>query len=131
MKYVKLGNSNLKVSLVCIGFGDPENGMHTWTLSENESIKIITNGLDNGINFYDDAIGYQNGTFKQYLGKAIRENSNHKDIIVVTKFLPHSEEDIKNNVTGQAHIHNMVEKNLSNLDLDCIDLFSLVGSYLH
>lgn len=45
MKYVKLGNSDLKVSRICMGcmgFGDPENGMHTWTLPETESIEIIT-----------------------------------------------------------------------------------------
>ena len=115
MKYVKLGNSNLNVSRVCMGcmgFGDPQNGMHTWTLPEAESIEIITNGLDNGINFYDTAIGYQNGTSEQYVGKAIRENASRDDVVVATKFLPRSEEDIKNNVTGQKHIHNMVEKSL-------------------
>ena len=103
MKYVKLGNSNLNVSRVCMGcmgFGDPKNGMHTWTLPEAESIEIITNGLDNGINFYDTAIGYQNGTSEQYVGKAIRENASREDVVVATKFLPRSEEDIKNNVTG-------------------------------
>ena len=63
MKYSKLGNSDLKVSRVCMGcmgFGDPENGMHTWTLPEAESMEIIKNGLDNGINFYDTAMGLQN-----------------------------------------------------------------------
>ena len=126
MKYTKLGNSNLKVSRVCMGcmgFGDPTNGMHTWTLPEAESIEIITNGMDNGINFYDTAIGYQNGTSEQYLGKAVRENAKRSDIVVATKFLPRSEDDIKNNVTGQMHIHNMVEKSLSNLGLDYIDLY--------
>ncbi len=46
----------------CMGFGNPANGMHTWTLPEAESIEIIKNGLDNGINFFDTSIGYQNGT---------------------------------------------------------------------
>ena len=50
MKYTKLGNSDLKVSKVCMGcmgFGDPTNGVHTWTLSEKESLEVIKNGLDN------------------------------------------------------------------------------------
>ena len=126
MKYIKLGNSDLKVSRICMGcmgFGDPENGMHTWTLPETESIEIITNGLDNGINFYDTAIGYQNGTSEQYLGKAIRENASRSDVVVATKFLPRSQEDIENNVSGGQHIHNMVEKSLTNLGLDYIDLY--------
>ena len=126
MKYTKLGNSDLKVSKICMGcmgFGDPTNGMHTWTLPEKESIEIITNGLDKGINFYDTAIGYQNGTSEQYLGKAVRENASREDVVIATKFLPRSEEDIKNGVSGQKHIHNMVEKSLSNLGLDYIDLY--------
>ena len=126
MQYTRLGNSNLKVSRICMGcmgFGDPNNGMHTWTLPEEESIEIITNGLDKGINFYDTAIGYQNGTSEQYLGKAVRENASREDVVIATKFLPRSEEDIKNGVSGQKHIHNMVEKSLSNLGLDYIDLY--------
>ena len=110
MKYTKLGNSNLNVSRVCMGcmgFGDPNNGMHTWTLPEVESIEIITNGLDNGINFYDTAIGYQNGTSEQYVGKAVRENASRKDVVVATKFLPRTEEEIKNKVSGQEHINKM------------------------
>ena len=99
------------------------HGLQTWTLPEKESIEIITNGLDNGINFYDTAIGYQNGTSEQYLGKAVRENASREDVVIATKFLPRSEEDIKNGVSGQKHIHNMVKKSLSNLGLDYIDLY--------
>ena len=54
MKYVKLGKSNLKVSKVCMGcmgFGNPENGMHSWTLPEKESKEIIEYGIEKGINF--------------------------------------------------------------------------------
>ncbi|MDO5831672.1 MAG: aldo/keto reductase [Methanobrevibacter sp.] len=126
MEYVKLGNSNLKVSKICMGcmgFGDPKNGMHTWTLPEAESIEIIKSGLDHGINFYDTAIGYQNGTSEQYLGKAIRKYASRDDIVVATKFLPRSEDEIKDNVSGQQHIHNFVEKSLENLGLDYIDLY--------
>ena len=126
MKYTKLGNSNLKVSRICMGcmgFGDPKNGMHTWTLPESESVEIITQGLDLGINFFDTAIGYQNGTSEKYLGKALRENATRDEVIVGTKFLPRSEEDIKNNVTGREHIHNLLNKSLDNLQMDYIDLY--------
>ena len=126
MDYIKLGNSNLKVSRICMGcmgFGDPQNGMHTWTLPEKESIEIISHGLDSGINFYDTAIGYQNGTSEQFLGKAIRQNASRSDVVVATKFLPRSEEEIVNNVSGQQHIHNFVDKSLENLGLDYIDLY--------
>ena len=126
MKYTKLGNSNLKVSRVCMGcmgFGDSKNGMHTWTLPENESLEIIKNGLDNGINFFDTAIGYQNGTSEQYVGRAVREYASRDDVVVATKFLPRSEDEIKNNVSGQKHIHSFVDKSLENRGLDYIDLY--------
>jgi len=97
--------------------------MHTWTLPEAESIEIITNGLDNGINFYDTAIGYQNGTSEQYVGKALRENASRDEVVLATKFLPRTEEEIKNNVSGQQHIHNLVDKSLENLQMDYIDLY--------
>ena len=106
-----------------MGFGDPKNGMHTWTLPENESLEIIKNGLDNGINFFDTAIGYQNGTSEQYVGRAVREYVSRDDVVVATKFLPRSEEEIKNNVSGQKHIHSFVDKSLENLGLDYIDLY--------
>lgn len=126
MDYIKLGNSNLNVSRICMGcmgFGDPENGMHTWTLPEKESLEVIKKGLDNGINFYDTAIGYQNGTSEQYLGKAISKYADREDIVIATKFLPRTEDEIKNNVSAREHIHNLVNKSLDNLQMDYIDLY--------
>ena len=126
MKYVNLGKSDLKVSKVCMGcmgFGDPENGMHSWTLNEEDSSKIIKYGIDNGVNFFDTAIGYQNGTSEQYLGRTINEYANREDMVVATKFLPRSQDDIKNNISGQEHINQMANKSLENLGLDYIDLY--------
>ena len=126
MKYTKLGNSDLNVSRICMGcmgFGDPNNGMHTWTLNEEESRKIIKAGIDNGINFFDTAIGYQNGTSEQYVGRAIKDFADREDMIIATKFLPRTEDEIRNNVSGQDHIKKMVDTSLSNLNLDYIDLY--------
>lgn len=126
MKYTKLGNSDLNVSRICMGcmgFGDPNNGMHTWTLNEEESRKIIKAGIDNGINFFDTAIGYQNGTSEQYVGRAIKDFADREDMVIATKFLPRTEEEIKNNVSGQDHIRKMVDTSLSNLNLEYIDLY--------
>lgn len=125
MDYIKLGDSDLKVSRICMGcmgFGDPNNGMHSWTLNKEESSKIIGHGLDKGINFFDTAIGYQNGTSEQYVGDVINDYGRD-DVVVATKFLPRSQEDIKNNISGQEHIRNMVNKSLSNLQMDYIDLY--------
>ena len=126
MRYTKLGNSDLNVSRICMGcmgFGDPNNGMHTWTLNEEESRKIIKAGIDNGINFFDTAIGYQNGTSEQYVGRAIKDFADREDMVIATKFLPRTEDEIKNNVSGQEHIKKMVDTSLNNLNLEYIDLY--------
>ena len=126
MEYTKLGNSDLTVSRICMGcmgFGDPKNGQHSWTLDEEHSRKIIRRGLELGVNFFDTAIGYQSGTSEQYVGRAIRDFAKREDVVVATKFLPRTQEEIAAGVTAQQHIRNMVDTSLHNLGLDYVDLY--------
>lgn len=126
MQYTKLGNSELKVSRICMGcmgFGDAKNGQHSWTLDEEHSREIIKRGLELGVNFFDTAIGYQSGTSEQYLGRALRDFAKREDVVVGTKFLPRTQEEIAAGVTGQQHIEQMVNTSLKNLGLDYIDLY--------
>ncbi|CDL23891.1 putative oxidoreductase [Klebsiella pneumoniae IS53] len=56
-----------------MGFGNPSTGQHRWTLDETASRDIIRHALEQGINFYDTAIAYQNGSSERYVGRALRE----------------------------------------------------------
>lgn len=126
MEYTKLGNSNLTVSRICMGcmgFGDPTNGQHSWTLDEEHSREIIRRGLELGVNFFDTAIGYQSGTSEQYVGRAIRDFAKREDVVLATKFLPRTQEEIAAGVTGQQHIQNMIDTSLRNLGMDYVDLY--------
>lgn len=126
MKYIKLGNSDLQVSRICMGcmgFGDAKSGSHSWTLDEEHSRQIIKRGLEMGINFFDTAIAYQNGTSEQYLGKALRDYTKRGDVIIATKFLPRTSEEIANKISGQKHIETMLNKSLNNLGVDYVDLY--------
>ncbi len=126
MQYVKLGNSQLNVSRICMGcmgFGDAGSGQHSWTLDEENSREIIKQGLDAGINFYDTAIGYQGGTSEQYVGRALRDFAKREDVVVATKFPPRTKEEIEKGVTGQQHVAQMLDKSLSNLGMDYVDLY--------
>lgn len=126
MKYTKLGNSDLNVSRVCMGcmgFGDAAHGQHTWTLDETHSREIIKHGLELGINFFDTAIAYQSGTSEQYLGRALKDFARRDDVVVATKFLPRTPEEIVAGVTGQQHIETMLDKSLENLGMDHVDLY--------
>ena len=126
MKYTKLGNSDLTVSRICMGcmgFGDAAHGQHTWTIDEEHSREIIRRGLDLGVNFFDTAIAYQSGTSEQYLGRALKDFAKREDVVVATKFLPRTQDEIEAEVTGQQHIERMLNKSLENLGMDHVDLY--------
>ncbi|GAA0790953.1 aldo/keto reductase [Faecalicatena orotica] len=126
MNYTKLGNSDLKVSRICMGcmgFGDAGRGQHSWTLNEEHSRAVIRRGLELGINFYDTAIAYQSGTSEQYVGKALRDYVNRDEVVIATKFLPRTEEEIAVGTTGQEYIEKMLNQSLKNLGTDYVDLY--------
>lgn len=126
MQYTKLGISDLTVSRICMGcmgFGDAGNGQHNWTVGESESREIIKRGLELGVNFFDTAISYQRGTSEQYLGRAIRDYAKREDVIVATKFLPRTNEEIEAGISGGQHIQRMLDKSLQNLGMDYVDLY--------
>ncbi|MCD7736534.1 MAG: aldo/keto reductase, partial [Lachnospiraceae bacterium] len=126
MQYVQLGNSDLQVSRICMGcmgFGDAANGQHSWTIDEEHSREIIKRGLELGVNFFDTAIAYQSGTSEQYVGRALRDFAKRDDVVVATKFLPRTQDEIKAGITGQQHIQRMIDKSLMNLGMDHVDLY--------
>ena len=126
MEYTKLGDSDLTVSRICMGcmgFGDGANGQHSWTIDEEHSREIIKRGLELGVNFFDTAIGYQSGTSEQYVGRALRDLAKRENVIVATKFLPRTPADIEAGITGRQHIQRMINKSLSNLGMDYVDLY--------
>ena len=121
MKYTTLGKSDLKVSRICLGcmgFGDAQKGMHSWTLPYEESKEIVKYALESGINFFDTAMGYQGGTSEEYLGRIIKECANREDVVIAT-----TESEIKNNISGQQHVENCLDASLKRLQMDYVDLY--------
>ena len=126
MEYTKLGNSDLNVSRICMGcmgFGDPKRGQHSWTIDEEHTREIIKRGVELGVNFYDTAIAYQSGTSEQYVGRALRDFKKRDEVVVATKFLPRTQDEIESGITGQKHIENMINTSLENLGMDYVDLY--------
>lgn len=126
MKYVKLGNSDLLVSRICLGcmgFGDPQNGQHSWTVGREKTEEIVKHAVEQGINFFDTALVYQNGTSEQYLGQALKKYLPRDKAVIATKFLPRTPQEINENVSGQEHIRRMLDKSLMNLGTDYVDLY--------
>lgn len=106
----------------CMGFGDPSTGQHSWTLDETASRDIIRYGLEKGINFYDTAIAYQNGSSERYVGRALREMAKRDDIVLAASFCrepPHKlPEDQRKEAIAQS-----LDQSLKNLGMDYIDLY--------
>lgn len=126
MQYTKLGNAELSVSRICLGcmgFGDASKGHHSWTLDEERSREIVRRALELGVNFLDTAIAYQSGTSEQYVGRAVRDFAQREDVVIATKFLPRTEEEIAAGVSGQQHIERMLNTSLRNLGVDYVDLY--------
>ncbi len=126
MKYTKLGKSDLQVSRICLGcmgFGNPATGQHSWTIDEAQTREIIKHALDLGINFFDTAIVYQNGTSEQFVGKALRDFATRENYVIATKFTPRTQEEIDAKISGQRHIENYLDRSLKNLGMDYVDLY--------
>ena len=126
VQYTKLGNSDLNVSRICMGcmgFGNAATGQHSWTLDEAASREIIKRGLELGVNFFDTAIGYQNGTSEEYLGRALKDFARREDVVVATKFPGRSPQEMEEGVTGQQHVANLLDQSLEHLGMDYVDLY--------
>lgn len=126
MEYTKLGNSDIKVSRICLGcmgFGNPSTGQHSWTIGEEDTKKIVSHALNSGINFFDTAIVYQNGTSEQYVGRALKELCNRDEVVLATKFPLRSKQEIEDGISGKQHVLNYIDQSLKNLDTDYVDLY--------
>ena len=126
MEYVQLGTSDLRVSRICLGcmgFGDPTIGQHSWTIDEAHTREIISRALGLGVNFFDTAIAYQLGTSEQYVGRALRDMARRDDVVVATKFLPRTDEEIAGGIDGRRHVLNSLDSSLEHLGMDYVDLY--------
>lgn len=57
------------------------------------------------------------------MGRALKDFSKRDDVIVATKFLPRTKEEIESNISGQQHIAKMLDRSLQNLGMDYVDLY--------
>lgn len=120
MQYAKLGNTDIKVSKLCIGamsFGEPGT-MHDWSLDYDKSEAVIKHALNLGINFFDTANVYSKGTSEEYLGRVLKENSVARDQVVLASkvyFNP-------GRLSSEA-IHREIEGSLKRLGTDYLDLY--------
>jgi len=128
MHYKRLGNTGLQVSplaLGCMTFGIPERGTHPWTLTEDDSRPIIRRAIELGINFFDTANMYSDGTSEEIVGRALKEYARREEIVIATKvYYPMGEGPNRGGLSRKA-IMTEVDASLRRLGTDYIDLYQI------
>lgn len=88
MHYIPLGDTALRVSRLCLGcmtFGEPDRGEHARTLPEESSRPLIQHAIEGGINFFDTANSYSDGSSEEIVGRALRDFARRDEVVVATK----------------------------------------------
>lgn len=119
MEYIKLGNTDIEVSKICLGcmsFGKPGT-MHDWTLDEAETEKIVKHALDLGINFFDTANSYSQGTSELYLGKALKKYVSRDKVVIASKVY------FNEGRLSKEAIERELDGTLKRLGTDYLDLY--------
>jgi aryl-alcohol dehydrogenase-like predicted oxidoreductase len=128
MEYVKLGNTGLDVSrlcLGCMGFGVVERSFHQWVLDEERSRPIVKKALELGINFFDTANVYADGTSEEILGGALKDYANRDEIVLATKVNGRMHEGPNGAGLSRKAIMSEIDKSLKRLGTDYVDLYQI------
>ncbi|MET9911609.1 aldo/keto reductase [Streptomyces sp. NPDC006476] len=128
MEYVKLGSTGLDVSRICLGcmtYGLPDRGTHEWTLDEEASRPLIRQALDAGINFFDTANVYSDGTSEEIVGKALRDFANRDEIVLATKVHGRTRPGPNGAGLSRKAILSELDHSLSRLGTDYVDLYQI------
>ena len=128
MEYARLGSTGLKVSRICLGcmgFGDAERGFHKWVLNEERSRPIIQKALELGINFFDTANVYSNGTSEEYLGRALKDFARRDEVVIATKVHGKMREGPNGSGLSRKAILSEIDNSLKRLGTDYVDLYQI------
>jgi aryl-alcohol dehydrogenase-like predicted oxidoreductase len=128
MEYVKLGNTGLDVSRLCLGcmsFGVAERWVHPWVLDEEHSRPIIKKALELGVNFFDTANVYADGTSEEIVGRALKDYANRDEIVLATKVHFRMHQGPNGAGLSRKAIMSEIDKSLKRLGTDYVDLYQI------
>lgn len=128
MQYTKLGTTGLDVSPIAIGamtYGEPDRGHPVWSKGEDEARPLIQHALEAGINFFDTANMYSNGSSEEILGRALKDFANRDDVVIATKLRHPMRLGPNGKGLSRKAIMTEVDHSLERLGTDYIDLYQL------
>ncbi|WP_413734997.1 aldo/keto reductase [Sodalis sp. RH21] len=128
MDYIKLGRTGLDVSRLCLGcmtFGVPDRGNHEWTLDEQQSRPIIRRAVEAGINFFDTANVYSDGTSEEIVGRALKEYTRRDEVVIATKVNGRMHAGPNGAGLSRKAIMQEIDNSLRRLGTDYVDLYQI------
>jgi 1-deoxyxylulose-5-phosphate synthase len=128
MDYVKLGGTGLEVSRICLGcmtFGIPDRGPHTWTLDDEKSRPIIKRALELGVNFFDTANVYSDGTSEEIVGRALKALAKRDEVVIATKVWARMRPGPNGQGLSRVAIMTEIDNSLRRLGVDHVDLYQI------
>jgi aryl-alcohol dehydrogenase-like predicted oxidoreductase len=128
MQYVKLGSTGLDVSRICLGcmtYGLPDRGTHEWTLDEEASRPLFRQALEAGINFFDTANVYSDGTSEEITGRALRDFARRDEIVLATKVHGRTHPGPNGAGLSRKAIMSEIDLSLARLGTDYVDLYQI------
>ncbi|WP_337262877.1 MULTISPECIES: aldo/keto reductase [unclassified Serratia (in: enterobacteria)] len=126
MQYLKLGNTDLNISRICLGcmtYGEPTRGNHAWTLPEENSRPLIKQALEAGINFFDTSNNYSDGSSEEILGRALRDYTRREEVVIATKVY-NAMSNLERGLS-RAKIMQSIDDSLQRLGTDYVDLLQI------
>lgn len=127
MEYIRLGSTGMKVSRICLGcmsYG-VAHGRWQWVLNEEQSLPYIQRSLEMGINFFDTANVYANGTSEEILGRALKDFAKRDEVIIATKVRGRMHDGPNGEGLSRKAILSEIDNSLRRLGTDYIDLYQI------
>uniref|UniRef100_UPI002729B33C aldo/keto reductase n=1 Tax=uncultured Faecalibaculum sp. TaxID=1729681 RepID=UPI002729B33C len=130
MKQKTLGTTDIQIPPLCVGtmgFSENPESARGWSVDYATSRDIVKAALDAGLNFFDTAPVYADGSSEKALGQALKDLQVPRESVVIsTKFYPRSQEEIAAGISMDEHIRAWLEGSLKRLQTEYVDLL-----YLH
>lgn len=128
MRYVKLGTTGLDVSpiaLGCMSYGEPDRGHPSWSLDEEQSRPLIKQAIESGINFFDTANMYSQGSSEEITGRALKDFANRDEIVIATKLRHPMRSGPNGSGLSRKEVFTEIDHSLQRLGTDHVDLYQI------